>query len=87
MTLGQENGVFVSNIVLYDLQVVDPIGDYDVSDGLVLAIGQQDDRLVTVTDTCLALTDLDGEISLATSMAAPICGNMRWRAMALRRCC
>ena len=61
VTLGQENGVFVSNIVLYDLQVVDPIGDYDVSDGLVLAIGQQDDRLVTVTDTCLALTDLDGE--------------------------
>ena len=61
VTLGQEDGVFVSNIVLYDLQAVDPVGDYDVSDGLVLAIGQQDDRLVTVTDTCLALTDQDGE--------------------------
>ena len=32
-----------------------------MSDGLVLAIGQQDDLLVTVTDTCLALTDRDGE--------------------------
>ena len=61
VTLGQENGVFVSNIVLYDLNAEDPVGDYDVSDGLVLAIGQQDDLLVTVTDTCLALTDRDGE--------------------------
>ena len=61
VTLGQEAGVFVSNIVLYDLQSVDPIGDYDVSDGLVLAIGQQGDRLVTVADACLALADRDGE--------------------------
>ena len=60
VTLGQENGVFVSNIVLYDLNAEDPVGDYDVSDGLVLAIGQQGDRLVTVADTCLALTDRDG---------------------------
>ena len=60
VTLGQENGVFVSNIVLYDLNAEDPVGDYDVSDGLVLAIGQQGDRLVTVTDTCLALADRDG---------------------------
>ena len=61
VTLGQENGVFVSNIVLYDLNAEDPVGDYDVSDGLVLAIGQQGDRLVTVADTCLALTDRDGD--------------------------
>ena len=64
VTLGQESGVFVSNVVLYSLETageVEPMGDYDVSDGLVLAIGQQGDRLVTVADTCLALTDRDGE--------------------------
>lgn len=64
VTLGQENGVFVSNIVLYSLEKageVEPIGDYDVSDGLVLAIGQQGDRLVTVADTCLSLADRNGE--------------------------
>lgn len=61
VTLGQENSVFVSNIVLYDLHAEDPVGDYDVSDGLVLAIGQQGDRLVTVSDTCLVLADQDGE--------------------------
>ena len=64
VTLGQEGGVFVSNIVLYSLETageVEPLGDYDVTDGLVLAIGQQDDRLVTVADTCLALTDRDGK--------------------------
>ena len=32
-----------------------------MSDGLVLAIGQQGDRLVTVSDTCLVLADQDGE--------------------------
>ena len=64
VTLGQENGVFVSNIVLYSMEnagKVEPIGDYDVSDGLELAIDQQGDQLVTVADTCLALTDRDGE--------------------------
>ena len=61
VTLGQESGTFVSNVVLYDLTQTDPVADYDVSDGLVLAIGQQGDTIVTVADTCLYLADTAGE--------------------------
>lgn len=65
VTLGQENSVFVSNIVLYDLTKEDPVADYDVSNGLVIAIGQQGGKLVTVSDTCLTFADTKGEISAA----------------------
>ena len=47
VTLGQENSVFVSNIVLYELDQEDPAADYDVTDGLVAAVGEQDGQLVT----------------------------------------
>lgn len=67
VTLGQENSVFVSNIVLYDLTKEDPVADYDVSDGLVIAIGQQGDKIVTVSDTCLTFADTKGEIAAAYS--------------------
>jgi hypothetical protein len=61
VTLGQENSVFVSNIVLYDLTQEDPIGNYSVSDALAVAIGQQSGKLVTVTDTCLSFASTDGQ--------------------------
>ena len=62
VTLGQEDSVFVSNIVLYDLTQTAPQANYDVKDGLVVAIGQQDQALVTVSDTCLTLADTAGEV-------------------------
>ena len=62
VTLGQEDGVFVSNVVLYDLTKEDPVANYDVSDGLVVSIGQQGDRLVTVSDTGLTFAGTDGTI-------------------------
>lgn len=67
VTLGQENSVFVSNIVLYDLTKEDPVADYDISDGLVIAIGQQDGKLVTVSDNCLTFANTKGEVSAAYS--------------------
>jgi hypothetical protein len=67
VTLGQENSVFVSNIVLYDLTKEDPTGSYSVSDGLALAIGQQGGKLVTVTDTCLTFADTDGTDAVSYS--------------------
>ena len=72
VTLGQENSVFVSNIVLYDLTEpgeVDPAADYDISDGLVAAIGQQGDTLVTVSDTCLTYADTKGRVSATYTYA------------------
>ena len=51
VTLGQEDSVFVSNIVLYDLsKKQDPVADYDISDSLVFDLGEQDGRLITVSD-------------------------------------
>lgn len=67
VTLGQEKSVFVSNIVLYDLTKEDPVADYDISDGLVIAIGQQDGKLVTVSDNCLTFANTKGEVSAAYS--------------------
>ena len=60
--LGQEDSVFVSNIVLYDLTETEPVADYDISDGLVLEISQQDNRIVTVSDTVLTLADPKGTV-------------------------
>ncbi len=61
VTLGQENGVFVSNIVLYKMPKEEPEGDYSVSGGLVAAIGEQEGRLVTVSDTALTFANAGGE--------------------------
>ena len=74
VTLGQENSVFVSNVVLYNLKesgeqtVVTDNGveipsyaDYDIQNGLVLEIAEQEGSLLSVTDTSLDQTDQKGE--------------------------
>lgn len=65
VTLGQENGVFVSNIGLYDLSkdAKEPAASYDISGGLVAAVGEQEGRLVTVSDTALTFAGTGGEIT------------------------
>ncbi len=65
VTLGQKNSVFVSNVVLYDLTKAgeaEPVANYDIADGLVTAIGQQEDALVTVSDTRVSFAGTDGGI-------------------------
>lgn len=62
VTLGQENSVFVSNIVLYSLQSKDPIANYDISDGLVLQIGGQGGGFLTVSDICVTAADRTGAV-------------------------
>jgi len=62
VTLGQTGGIFVSNVVLYDLHETEPVADYDVEDGLVLCIGQQGELLATVSDTCLTFAGTDGTV-------------------------
>ena len=63
VTLGQENGVFVSNIVLYEMPGEEPEANYSISGGLVAAIGEQEGRFVTVSDTALTYADTKGVIS------------------------
>ena len=62
VTLGQENSVFVSNVVLYDLTKTEPVANYDITDGLVAEICEKGGSLVTVSDTCLTVADTKGEI-------------------------
>lgn len=62
VTLGQENSVFVSNVVLYDMTGEDPVADYDITDGLAAAVGWRDDRVAIVSDTCLTFASEKGEL-------------------------
>ena len=62
VTLGQENGVFVSNIVLYKMPEEEPAANYSISGGLVAAIGEQEGRLTTVSDAVLTSAGVNGEI-------------------------
>ena len=64
VTLGQENGVFVSSVGLYDLSksAEEPAASYNISGGLVAAIGEQEGRLVTVSDSVLTCAGVNGEI-------------------------
>ena len=64
--LGQEDGVFVSSVVLYDLREAGektPYADYSIPNGLVLAAGEQDGRLVTVSDTCVTSAAYSGRVA------------------------
>ena len=63
VTLGQEDGTFVSNIVLYDLTQTEPVANYSVRDGLVTSITQQSGKLVTVSDNKLTIADTAGQIA------------------------
>lgn len=64
VALGQEEGQFVSNVVLYSLwDDEEPIGYYDVAGGLVLSIGKQGRKLVTVSDTGLTYATAAGTLA------------------------
>ena len=89
VTLGQENSVFVSNMVLYELDAGEsPAADYDVTDGLVAAVGEQDGQLVTVSDTCLTYASPAGEVQRYLLLCRQrICGNTTCTGTASPPCC
>lgn len=66
--LGQEDGVFISSVVLYDLREAGektPFAEYSIPDGLALETCQQGGRLVTVTDTCVSSATCAGKAAAA----------------------
>lgn len=66
VTLGQEDSIFLSNVLLYDLTKpgdAELSASYEIRDGLVAAITQQESQLVTVSDTCLTYADTKGTVS------------------------
>ena len=66
VTLGQEESTFVSNVILYNINEEQPFANYDIPDGLAVAMGQ-DGALITVCDTCLAFAGTDGELEAVYS--------------------
>ena len=62
VTMGQEDGVFVSNVVIYDLTKTDPVASYSVPDGLLVSVGGESDAIFTLTDTGLTAADSDGTV-------------------------
>ena len=62
VTLGQENGYFVSNVVLYNLNEEEPYANYDIPDGLVADIGWVGGKFAAVSDTCLTFADTKGDL-------------------------
>ena len=67
VTLGQESGTFVSNVVLYHLMEEEPYGNYDVTDGLAAATGWVDGKLAVVSDTSLTFADTKGTVEATYS--------------------
>ena len=67
VTLGQEDGVFASNVVLYKMPEEEPAADYSVSGGLAVAIGEKDGRIALVTDSSLTYAGTGGEITASYS--------------------
>ena len=63
VTLGQENSRFVSNVVLYELTSKDPLANYDITDGLLVEIGADEDRIIAISDTCLTYADAEGNVT------------------------
>lgn len=63
VTLGQEDGVFVSRLVFYDLHETEPLAECVIEDGLAAAMDWQKDQLVTVSDTCLTVADAAGNVT------------------------
>lgn len=62
VTLGQEDGTFMSNVVLYYLNETVPYGRFSVQDGLVLRMGTIMGKYVAVSDNSLVISNRDGSI-------------------------
>ncbi|MCI2057079.1 MAG: DUF5711 family protein [Oscillibacter sp.] len=69
VTLGQENGAFVTNLVYYDLTAVDPKASCTIPGGLVLSLGEVGGTLTALSDTSLSFCTAGGEVSASYDYA------------------
>ena len=60
VTLGQEESVFLSNILYFNLSTAEQVASSPVTDGLVLDLYGEGDSLTLVTDSSLAFAGLSG---------------------------
>lgn len=76
VTVGQRDGVFTSNVLVYRLDSTEPETTLAIDDGFVTHLGAVDGHLAFAADTCLTLMNDKGELS----------GNYDYSALYLRGC-
>lgn len=76
VTVGQQEGVFLSNIVVYRLDSVEPESALPIENGYVTHLGTVGDTLALAADSCLTCMDARGGLS----------GSYDYSALYLRRC-
>ena len=69
VTLGQNDSVFVSSILLYPLDSEEPKGIWEVTDGLVVSVTDRNGQFAALSDTALAFSGKDGDDSPAYGFA------------------
>ena len=60
--MGQENGSFITQMLLYQISTARQAGSCTIPNGLALAMGSLGKNIVTVTDSSLCLAQTDGEL-------------------------
>ena len=76
VTVGQKDGIFISNILIYRLDSIEPESSYAVEDGYVTHLGTVGDHLSLAADTCLTSLADDGTFA----------GSYDYSALYLRDC-
>lgn len=64
VSLGAEGGAFASTLVVYDLATAEKLGEHAVWDGLVMDFCCNGNKVVSLCDTRLVITDLSGQTLL-----------------------
>ncbi|MBR3704301.1 MAG: hypothetical protein IKM11_02280 [Oscillospiraceae bacterium] len=64
LALGEKGGAFTSTVVVYDLVTAQRIGEYPISDALVLDLSVTDERIILLCDKRLVILTLDGQTML-----------------------
>ena len=62
VTLGQENGTFISNIILYHLDQTKPYANYNIENGLAMTIDDHAGKLAAVSDTGVTFASPSGVV-------------------------
>lgn len=62
VTLGQENGEFLSSMVVYDLTETEPKAAWNVAGGVALGLDERGGRQIAVCDTALVCGGADGTV-------------------------
>lgn len=64
VSLGADGGAFASTLVVYDLGTAEKLGEYSIRDGLVMDLHCNGGKVLSLCDTRLTITDLEGQLLL-----------------------